>query len=86
MPQTEDNFIVLEDFSYRTKILAQAKAADKGIFIWTVNRSSLQRNYFKENVQGLITDKISQAVSIREQVQSKKTFYQLLQHYFHLNL
>lgn len=68
LPKTEDDFIVLEDFSVTNRILFQANQANKDVFIWTVNQESLMRHYLQKNVDGLITNYPKRASKLRQTI------------------
>ena len=70
LPKTSADIVVIEEFSLNNRLIEQARDQGKGIAVWTVNREELVRRAFGLNVDGIITNRPSQAYQIRE------TFYQ----------
>ena len=59
------DFFVIEDFSFNKRILKQAHKMGKKIYVWTINDSNLLAKYLSSNVDGIITDSVREAVSLR---------------------
>ena len=53
---TKVNFFVIEDFSYRDRLVDQAKKQNKKVFVWTINDSALITKYLQSPADGIITD------------------------------
>ena len=50
------DFFVIEDFSYRNRLVEQAKKQNKKVFVWTINDSALITKYIQSPADGIITD------------------------------
>ena len=53
---TKVDFFVIEDFSYRDRLVDQAKKQNKKVFVWTINDSALITKYLQSPADGIITD------------------------------
>ena len=54
--QSNVDFFVIEDFSYRDRLVEQAKKQNKKVFVWTINDSALITKYLQSLANGIITD------------------------------
>lgn len=54
--QSNVDFFVIEDFSYRDCLVEQAKRQNKKVFVWTINDSALITKYLQSPADGIITD------------------------------
>ena len=54
--QTNIDFFVIEDFSYRDRLVEQAKKQNKKVFVWTINDPALITKYLQSPADGIITD------------------------------
>ena len=54
--QSNVDFFVIEDFSYRDRLVEQAKKQNKKVFVWTINDSTLITKYLQSPADGIITD------------------------------
>ena len=54
--QSNVDFFVIEDFSYRDRLVEQAKKQNKKVFVWTINDSALINKYLQSPADGIITD------------------------------
>ena len=54
--QSNVDFFVIEDFSYRDCLVEQAKRQNKKVFVWTINDSALITKYLQSPSDGIITD------------------------------
>ena len=54
--QSNVDFFVIEDFSYRDCLVEQAKKQNKKVFVWTINDSALITKYLQSPADGIITD------------------------------
>ena len=50
------DFFVIEDFSYRNRLVEQARKENKKVFVWTINDSALITKYLQSPADGIITD------------------------------
>ena len=50
------DFFVIEDFSYRDRLVEQARKENKQVFVWTINDSALITKYLQSPADGIITD------------------------------
>ena len=50
------DFFVIEDFSYRDRLVEQANTQNKKVFVWTINDSALITKYLQSPADGIITD------------------------------
>ena len=50
----------------------------KKVLVWTVNEKSIQRHFLSSEVDGIITDNIRQAVSVKEKLESRSDFARML--------
>lgn len=79
LPQISADFLVLEEFSFNTRLLEQARQQDKMVFVWTVNDEDLMRRYLALDVDGLITNYPSDAIEIRDSFDENKTFVERIE-------
>ena len=54
--QSSVDFFVIEDFSYRDRLVEQAKKQNKKVFVWTINDPALMTRYVQSPADGIITD------------------------------
>ena len=54
--QSSVDFFVIEDFSYRDRLVEQAKKQNKKVFVWTINDPALITRYLQSPADGIITD------------------------------
>ena len=50
------DFFVIEDFSYRDRLVEQAKKQNKKVFVWTINDPAWITKYLQSPADGIITD------------------------------
>lgn len=50
------DFFAIEDFSYRDRLVEQARKENKQVFVWTINDSALITRYLQSPADGIITD------------------------------
>ena len=50
------DFFVIEDFSYRDRLVEQARKENKHVFVWTINNPALITKYLQSPADGIITD------------------------------
>lgn len=63
------DFILIEDFSYRDRLVWEAKFYNQDLYVWTINREEQMRSYLQRPIAGMITDK-------PDLVQSTKTYFE----------
>lgn len=76
LPVIDADFLVLEEFSFNKRLLSQARAQDKTVFVWTINRENLMRKYFSQNIDGMITNYPKDAIRIRQSFEEEQTLTQ----------
>ncbi|MBP1040798.1 glycerophosphodiester phosphodiesterase [Vagococcus sp. BWB3-3] len=76
LPSIPADFLVLEDFSVNQRLLDQAKAQNKTVFVWTVNRENLMRQYLRMNIDGMITNQPKRAIELRQSFEEDRGFGQ----------
>ena len=50
------DFFVIENFSYRDRLVEQARKENKQVFVWTINNPALITKYLQSPADGIITD------------------------------
>ena len=50
------DFFVIEDFSYRDRLVEQARKENKQVFVWTINNPALITKYLQSPADAIITD------------------------------
>lgn len=84
LPQTETEFIGLEEFSINQKILDEARDSDLQIMIWTVNKEALLHKYMRLDASAIITNYPKRAVEIRDSYNEEKTFTERIKYILNL--
>lgn len=74
LPQTDLDFIAIEQYFMTSALIEQAKAEKMEIFVWTVNTGRALQNYLVENVDGIITNYPDTAHLIRANLDKEKYF------------
>lgn len=72
VPSIPADFLVLEDFSVNQRLLNQAKELNKTVFVWTVNRETLMRQYLRMDIDGMITNQPKRAIELRQSFEEEK--------------
>ena len=54
--QSNVDFFAIEDFSYRDRLVEQARKQNKKVFVWTINDPALITKYLQSPADGIITD------------------------------
>ena len=54
--QSNVDFFVIEDFSYRDRLVEQARKQNKKVLVWTINDPALITKYLQSPADGIITD------------------------------
>ena len=65
-PRTDAQAVAVEDWSYSDEMLVRLHDDDKQLFVWTVDDASLLAEYLGRAVDGVITDRVREAVTARE--------------------
>jgi glycerophosphoryl diester phosphodiesterase len=65
-PRTDADAVAIEDWSYSDEMLVRLHDDDKQLFVWTVDDVSLLTEYLGRGVDGVITDRVREAVTARE--------------------
>ncbi|WP_271495721.1 glycerophosphodiester phosphodiesterase [Enterococcus sp. 5H] len=73
LPEIEADFLVLEEFSFTTRLLEQAREQGKTVFVWTVNRENLMRKYLRLDIDGMITNYPQTALQLRANFDKEHT-------------
>src|SRR5699024_10527529 len=60
--------VVIENWSFHDGMLGEAREKGRGLYVWTVNDLSDQRDYLARVVDGIITDEVDRAVAARERL------------------
>ncbi len=69
-PDVDCDFYVVEQASYSPRFMAEAKAAGKPVYVWTVNREDRIRSYLYDGVAGVVTDHPDVAREARDHVEN----------------
>ena len=67
-PDTIADFIVVEEWSYTRELRDDAWANGLGMFVWTVNDGTSQRQLLRDEVDGMVTDQPVTALSARDEM------------------
>lgn len=71
LPQTDADFVVLEQWSATQEMHDAASRAGYGFFSWNVNEESQIRELLRRDADGIITDHADIAVGAREEMQQE---------------
>ncbi|MGM9950032.1 MAG: glycerophosphoryl diester phosphodiesterase membrane domain-containing protein [Lysinibacillus sp.] len=74
LPETDLDFISMEQYFATERIIEQAKEQDKPLFVWTVNDSRNLHRLLEQNVHGIITNDPDEASSQRDKFDKEKYF------------
>lgn len=66
LPKTNADFIALEQYFVSGRLIKQAHAENKELFVWTVNTNSGLQQFYEQKVDGIITNHPDKATSIRQ--------------------
>ena len=69
------DFFVIEDFSYRDRLVEQANTQNKKVFVWTINDSALITKYLRSPANGIITDKPELIKEEKNILENDYTYY-----------
>lgn len=69
-PNVDCDFYVVEQASYSPRLMAEAKAQHRPVYVWTVNREDRMRQYLYAGAAGIVTDHPDLAQDARSRVES----------------
>ena len=69
------DFFVIEDFSYRDRLVEQAKKQNKKVFVWTINDPALITKYLQSPADGIITDEPELVKEEKNILENDYTYY-----------
>ena len=73
--QSNVDFFVIEDFSYRDRLVEQARKENKQVFVWTINDSALITRYLQSPADGIITDEPELVKDEKDILENNYTYY-----------
>ena len=73
--QSNIDFFVIEDFSYRDRLVEQAKKQNKKVFVWTINDPALITKYLQSPADGIITDEPELVKEEKNILENDYTYY-----------
>lgn len=73
--QTNVDFFVIEDFSYRDRLVEQARKQNKKVFVWTINDPALITKYLQSSADGIITDEPELVKEEKNILENDYTYY-----------
>ena len=76
LPETDLDFISMEQYFATERIIEQAKERDKPLFVWTVNEPRDLHRLLEQDVHGIITNEPDEASEQRERFDKEKHFLQ----------
>ncbi|MFK0403481.1 glycerophosphoryl diester phosphodiesterase membrane domain-containing protein [Microbacterium sp. NPDC090225] len=65
-PRTPADAVAVEDWSYSDEMLVRLRDEGKRLFVWTVDDPALLEEYAGRGVDGVITDRVAEAIAIRD--------------------
>ena len=69
------DFFVIEDFSYRDRLVEQARKENKQVFVWTINDPALITKYLQSPADGIITDEPEIVKEEKDILENNYTYY-----------
>ena len=69
------DFFVIEDFSYRDRLVEQARKENKKVFVWTINDPALITKYLQSPADGIITDEPELVKNEKDILENNYTYY-----------
>ena len=69
------DFFVIEDFSYRDRLVEQARKENKQVFVWTINNPALITKYLQSPADGIITDEPELVKDEKNILENNYTYY-----------
>ena len=73
--QSNVDFFVIEDFSYRDRLVEQAKKQNKKVFVWTINDPALITKYLQSPADGIITDEPELVKEEKDILENNYSYY-----------
>ena len=73
--QSNIDFFVIEDFSYRDRLVEQAKKQNKKVFVWTINDPALITKYLQSPADGIITDEPELVKEEKDILENNYSYY-----------
>lgn len=74
LPETDLDFISMEQYFATERVIEQAKEQDKPLFVWTVNEPRNLHRLLEQDVHGIITNEPDEASSQREKFDKEERF------------
>lgn len=74
LPNTDLDFISIEQYFVTERLIEQAKQQEKQLFVWTVNDARGLQKYLEYNIDGIITNHPDAANNIREVLNEDQYF------------
>lgn len=72
------DFFAIEDFSYQEDLVTQAHEMKKELYVWTINDQKKLTKYLQEPIDGLITDKLTEAQKLKKDLKENKSYFDRL--------
>lgn len=69
------DFFVIEDFSYRDRLVEQSRKENKQVFVWTINDPALITKYLQSPADGIITDEPEIVKEEKDILENNYTYY-----------
>ena len=69
------DFFAIEDFSYQEDLVTQAHEMEKELYVWTINDEQKLTAYLQRPVDGIITDEVAEAQSLKKNLKKNKTYF-----------
>ena len=69
------DFFVIEDFSYRDRLVEQARKENKQVFVWTINDPALITKYLQSSADAIITDEPELVKNEKNILENDYTYY-----------
>ena len=69
------DFFAIEDFSYQEDLVTQAHEMKKELYVWTINDEQKLTAYLQRPVDGIITDEVAEAQSLKKNLKKNKTYF-----------
>lgn len=69
------DFFAIEDFSYQEDLVTQAHEMKKELYVWTINDEQRLTAYLQRPIDGIITDEVAEAQSLKKNLKKNKTYF-----------
>ena len=73
--KTNVDFFVIEDFSYRDRLVEQARKQNKKVFVWTINDPALITRYLQSPADAIITDEPELVKEEKDILENNYSYY-----------